>query len=317
MKKIILTVSCLSMVLMGTVSCNNDEYDVASQEATISQEDALALQGLQNDIASLNDATFGEQQVKSRGFGGFFRRFMKIVASDAIGGLFGSLAGGPVGTIAGAAAASGAAAIPTVNSKIVLCRATVQTKLDLLNDEKLALDDVVLPGNTNSVRPAQLTLEDSVGYYHNKALLEIDRNSQNGLAGLSTSELTNRIYLSVERSAGLKTGTLQSEVNKKTPELIKLNENIQEYINKSETEEAYLLQMKKLYPKRAAEIAVIEEFVKGVKNLNPSMDDSSYAKAVLNLIEKSKLSEEMKKNLRTGVIVGNASARLWNPEAFE
>lgn len=48
------------MVLMGTVSCNNDEYDVASQETTISQEDALALQGLQNDIASLNDTTFGE-----------------------------------------------------------------------------------------------------------------------------------------------------------------------------------------------------------------------------------------------------------------
>lgn len=317
MKKIFVTVSCFSLILMGTVSCNNDEYAVESQETTISHEEVLALQSLQSEIASLNDATFGEQQVKTRGLGGFFRRFVKIIASDAIGGLFGTLTGGPVGTIAGAAAASGAAAIPSINQKIVLSRADVQTRLALLNDEKLALDNVVLPEGSNTIRPAQLTLEDSVGYYHNKALLEIDRNSRDGLAGLSTEELTNKIYLSVERSAGLKTGSLQVEVSKKAPELVKLNENIQQNISNAETEEAYLAKMKQLYPKRASEIAVIEEFVKGVKNLNPALDDSSYAKAVLNLIEKSKLSEEMKKNLRTGVIVGNASARLWNPEAFE
>lgn len=318
MRKIFMTVSCFSLMLLGTTSCGNDEYEVGNQEVTVSQEDVLALQGLQSEIANLNDATFGEQRVKTRGLGSFFRKFVKIIASDAIGGLFGTLAGGPVGTIAGAAAASGAAAIPSINEKIVFTRAATFNRVVLLNDEKLALDDVVLSGgNSNTIRPAQLTLEDSIGYYHNKALLEIDKNSQRGLAGLTTEELTKEIYLSVERSAGLNSGSLQQEVNKNTPELIKLNENIQQNINKFETEEDYLQQMKKLYPSRAAEIAVIEEFVKGVKNLDPSMDDSAYAKAVLALIEKSNLSEATKKNLRTGVIVGNASARLWNPQAFE
>ena len=91
------------------------------------------------------------------------------------------------------------------------------------------------------------------------------------------------------------------------------------FYDETETYEEFVAMFKQSYPDLADEIAVIEEFIDGFDDIDMIVTDQVvFSRKVLNLINNSEgLSDETKHALRSGVLVGNASAKLWNPEAFE
>ena len=60
------------------------------------------------------------------------------------------------------------------------------------------------------------------------------------------------------------------------------------------------------------QINVIGSFIDGVSRISVDENDGTYAEKVLDLVDNANLSDDVKKQLRNGIIVGNASYQLWN-----
>lgn len=62
---------------------------------------------------------------------------------------------------------------------------------------------------------------------------------------------------------------------------------------------------------------VLREILEGFDNIDPETDMGEYYEAVLDLIQNSDLDKESKQSLTDGVIIGQASNRLWKSDTFE
>lgn len=308
MKKKVLVFSVAMLLAFGFSSCNNEE--VAQQENNVeklAQEEELV--SLQNQITDLNTSTFGPT-VQTRGFGKWFRRVLGIVMSDAVGGMFGSLIGGPVGCIAGATAASagvaGSGAVPTF-----MTRAGIPEKLPM-NQKALALENVVLDNNVGILNK-ETALYDSIGYYHNKVL--IDMNNKGKLTSIKDVRALNReIYINTCNELGYEVSLDEAEKVVNHKEIVALVENSSDNFSDYEDMDKYLNDLKKAYPNLSSKLSVVREFMLGLANMDINENDGNYAQKVMELINNSNLDENSKKELRAAIIVGNASYQLWTVE---
>ena len=57
-----------------------------------------------------------------------------------------------------------------------------------------------------------------------------------------------------------------------------------------------------------------EELLEGLQKVNPIENKGEYADRVMCIIDIFAVAEPIKHNLREGLTVANASARLWNTE---
>ena len=123
----------------------------------------------------------------------------------------------------------------------------------------------------------------------------------------------------MEDVVGLSHGRLLSDSLNNNIQFQTFNNNVISFYDETETYEEFVAMFKQSYPDLADEIAVIEEFIDGFDDIDMIVTDQVvFSRKVLNLINNSEgLSDETKHALRSGVLVGNASAKLWNPEAFE
>lgn len=315
----LLVVAVVLSGVIGSISCSNEE-EMPVAEQVMPNSEAAALAALQQDIMKLNQAraTKMEPQMRAGIFRKFIRYIKRVVFADALGALFGSTIGSAPGALIGGVASSAVAAIPSVNRNITftpigLCSHDTPAPFPgLFNDPEGATGGLVLGD------PSSLTLADSIGYYHNVALLKLNEEHPEWLQ-FTGQVLISKLVSQVEDVAGLNHGRLLSDTLNDNTEFMAFNENVVAYYDATEEYEEYVALFKQNYPELADEIAVVEEFINGFDNIEVNTEDQvQFATDVLNLINTSEqLSDETKHALRSGVLVGNASAKLWNPEAFE
>ena len=329
MKKTLVMLLAVAVVLsgvIGSISCSNEEDVPVAEQVTPNQE-AAALAALRQEIMQLKQAETAKVDPQIRA--GFFRKFVnyfkKVVFADAIGALHGATLGSlvpGVGTVGGAliggVASSAVAAIPAINRNITitplnyLCFET-PAPLPVFNDSTISLGGGLVLGD-----PSCLTLSDSIGYYHNVALLKLNEEHPDWLQ-LPAPTIVSNLTFQVEDVVGLSHGRLLSDSLNNNIQFQTFNNNVISFYDETETYEEFVAMFKQSYPDLADEIAVIEEFIDGFDDIDMIVTDQVvFSRKVLNLINNSEgLSDETKHALRSGVLVGNASAKLWNPEAFE
>jgi len=318
MNKILTLFLCVCTVMF--CSCSSEDFAETNtkEDNIISQVDVSELSSIQQQIDSLNQEMFtSTTNYQTRGLGKFFKKFLAVVVCDAVGGLFGNLCFGPCGAAAGAIAASGFAAIvPVENISFSRTRAVPNSNLSSLrlmpmNSETLALTPSLVPVQGTSTS-GLTTKEDSIGYYHNKVLLELNKS-------LSSEELTiNSLVNQVAET------TCENYGEPKEHVLGELNSNIGFYEDIMSKQYAVSDQFNSLhdviqqwsvqYPNHSAKLSLLETFFEGISNLEVEENDGEYMEKVLLIIKNSSLDEELKQDLRNAFIVGNASYQLWNTE---
>lgn len=329
MKKTLVMLLAVAVVLsgvIGSISCSNEEDVPVAEQVTPNQE-AAALAALRQEIMQLKQAETAKVDPQIRA--GFFRKFVnyfkKVVFADAIGALHGATLGSlvpGVGTVGGAliggVASSAVAAIPAVNRNITITPLNylyfeTPAPLPVFNDSTISLGGGLVLGD-----PSCLTLSDSIGYYHNVALLKLNEEHPDWLQ-LPAPTIVSNLTFQVEDVVGLSHGRLLSDSLNNNIQFQTFNNNVISFYDETETYEEFVAMFKQSYPDLADEIAVIEEFIDGFDDIDMIVTDQVvFSRKVLNLINNSEgLSDETKHALRSGVLVGNASAKLWNPEAFE
>jgi len=304
----------LALLLMSFASCCNDfeENEMANEKVVVCDETRrYELFNVRNQIESLNQTMF-TTDTDTRGLKKWFKKIFAVVTADAVGGLFGFQFAGPCGAAAGAIMASGlAAAVPANHITILeptnplyITRAdTILPSNGLLptNPVDIALRNVVPTGNWSKT--------DSIGYYHNLAIIEIK-------AELNNNPVTYDIMLD---KVSEKTSLLYNESALQIKNDLNLNKEFFEHASSYELSAKKNLNMNNLiqawaglYPNKADELAVLESFFDGLLNLEVEENDGEYLDRVLEIIDASSLDENTKRNLRNSFIVGNASYQLWD-----
>ena len=298
MKKII--VILVAVIAAVFTSCSNEQAGIITTSNNVVEENANVANfvALQDQISTFNDSLGINHQVTR----GFFSRLWKVICADAVGGLFGNRWGGPAGAVVGAAACSGGAALE--NST----RAFAEKKIDFRYEMDTDLDGLV-PSSTNG---SASNSEDSIGYFHNKALVNLKNSNK---------------LISIHDMPVLLLDEVKNEIPQNTTftdkDSVQLNKTYQEFVANEEKFtgndiSSYEKHLVDCYPSQSNEIKVICEFLKGITNID-AVDANSYTSKILEMVENTQLPGNIKRNLRNGVIVGNASKKLWKlqPKKYE
>lgn len=301
MKKYLVILVTFMLVVLS--SCSNDVASVVtpiSSNEVENQLDAESLTALQGKIALLNDSIH-TQQLETRGIGKFFRWLKNIVVTDAVGALWGLTTGNVAVAIGGAALCSGATAIGGALGVVDLdTRANVKKDLVLNTD----LNDLVFAKDEK-----ELALQDSVGYFHNKLLINTFKENNFSIEELpqaTVQEFNDNINSAKLSSSD--TAMLNTEYKK--------FQNIQKKYAGNDFDD-YTKYLGNCYPDLKGEISVLAEFMNGLADVESGNSQTEYVKTVLKLVDESKLSDKLKQALRNSLIVGNASKKLWEVNEHE
>lgn len=317
----------LVFVLALCASCSSvdPEFGQAGNgEKTMVANQNIEMLQLQSQVDSLNREMFPEMNGHTRGLFSFFKKVFSVIVSDAVGGLFGSLYAGPCGSAAGAVMMSATAAFVSADNIDIKVAGghginanSGNTNDDLYNKTftKVNLPNVSL-GNSVVPKPSKSSVIadhlDSIGYYHNKVLLELNNMVRDTNIKIDTlvqvvADVTSKNYNAP------KNGIVES-LNK--------HKDMFEYVvvaNSVLPEDAASLHevingWKELYPEQSDKLGILETFFEGISNIDAEDNDGEYFNRVLDIISSSSLDNETKRNLRNAIIVGNASYQLWNTE---
>lgn len=302
MKKLIFFfVMALTMLCASCYS--EDSVGVPTTSATEIAVKTDSLASLQAKIAELN----GQMQVQSPTTRGWLKRFLHRALADAVGALFGNLYGGLAGAVVGAASFSAlACAVEVVNNEPNNANKSEESvKLD----DKIAhcdLDEDLVPTDEN----CDESPIDSIGLYHNKVLIDVAVDEENEM---SVSEYPNAL-LNAVRNNYPNLGEISScdsvRIVTASSEFLEFEK---EYKGGKDID-SYAEYIESKYPSKKGEIEILKEFFNGLPYAEASDMTSEYMNKVLKMIDDASLSADVKQNLRNGVIVGNASNRLWKLE---
>lgn len=206
------------------------------------------------------------------------------------------------GTVVGAVSASAFVATRNVDD------IEISSGMHKISINEKSLDGVVVDN------PAiKATFADSIGYFHNLILVSMNNSGKLPLAVQSSKEIVNDVYLEASRISGIPTSIKDAD------ELVSVNNDMRRFVESGiavflpdDDFDAYCNKLSGLYPEKANEISVLKEFVYGLSNIDINETDTEYLQKILLLIDESEIDEISKKNLKSAVLVGNASYRLWN-----
>lgn len=308
-----------SLILVSSfmVSCSNVE-NAANGLTQEQYEEKVAAAELRNSIAEYNAQRFGED-VHTRGFFKWLLRAIVVVSADVIGGTGGGIVGG--------VAASGSAGLAmagmdnpniSIRGEFVTRGVPVNVAQDSTWHPQTGRQEVVF----NHVVP-EGKLEagdlDSIGYYHNKVLYKLfsdkkwvesaKEKSQGELMQDVIQELVKTDYFVKYYGEGyvIKTQEVADSSVALAQKVIAAGTDV-------ESEDEFLAKLGEANLLSADALSVLGEFLRGLSNITPSEDDGTYFQEVLDMIDQSNLSDEMKKQLSDGVIIGQASNHLWTRE---
>lgn len=321
MKRISTFALCLCMVLSSTTSCYNQE-ELNNADFTEQAQQTVALEQLNSEFAQLNQQKKIEGGgVETRSLRSFFRKFFCVVGADLLGAAT-TLWGGPALVVSGAAASSSWAI-----HKVKKGTLDLDTKLypsvigggDGLgtpnwgkpyNPQNPLNDGSSLSGLIpNRVKP---TFADSVGYYHNQVIMGLANEKSNWLT-LDKISLSKGLATTVENCVGITADAKLSDADIK-----KVADNadvIAKIVDEANDVDELMDAMIKVYPDQKAKLNVLREVLKGFEQCKEmDQDGLGYAEDLLKILDKYNLDEDTKNQIVSGIVVANASSKLWNPD---
>lgn len=302
MKKLIYFL--IGFLVLTSCSSSYEDNEPASRDDAETVVRHLEFESVQNQIDSLNLQLFKDQVVQTRSKHWFFK-VCSIVMADATGSILGSFWGGPVGSVSGMIFASAYKAFTSNN----LTRTAVSTKtLGAMNSSSRSLTNVV-PTNR-----AILTQNDSIGYYHNLILLDLNNSLRASSTTIDTLIVAVANRTSVFYNAN--SDSIIKQINYNSDLYLKFSSDEFAYDN-FESLHDYVEAWIALYPDKASELLVMEAFLEGIVNLDVNENDGNYLNRVLEIVESSDLDADDKQVLNSALIVGNASYQLWNTDSVE
>lgn len=311
-RNMLATLTAIVICAVMTTACSSNEEPILQPNATENTEiiyNDPVLTSVKLQLDSLNNATFSDIN-KSRGFRDWFKRVVAVVVSDAVGGMVGSV-GGPVGTAVGAIGASAVAAFTPIENISFMSRSgtamTESSSTPQMNPASISLVSSIIPASKTNV---QISKEDSLGYYHNKALLSMNQSIHSDKIDfenilIHTADITGNLYHASQEDLTLVFNENRPLFDNIASEIVPLR-NLEvtplEIINLYATK----------YPNYQSELNVLGSFFEGLYNMDIDENDGEYMNKVLEIIQNASLDDNTKQHLRNAVIVGNASYQLWN-----
>lgn len=299
MKRHLILGAGLIATMMFMASCSNETEEITSitrSENTQKEE----LENLRMSIARLNEQWEGKPKSLSTRIANTTQSTIAVATTKLARSIVGAdLAGASAGAkfgpwwalgIAAAASAIAYIEIATTNST-----ATV-TPITMRNTTKRLV--YVQEGETP-------TMIDSLGYYHNLILRKI------GTSKLTTANLNN-IEALVEQSMddifGEKAKSMTAAGLKSNDGYKFMKSHIAK-LNNTQNVTAYCDILSGCESISQDELGVLKEYMSGLESNDNS--NGEYTVEVLNAVNSSGLDIATKNRIKAGVIVGNASQKLW------
>lgn len=148
------------------------------------------------------------------------------------------------------------------------------------------------------------------GVLHNQVILNLYERY-----GEEMFKLPEEVLLqAVADEVALLTGCEANEVIPDVAEAkIEMKVYTDAYIESANVDE-YIGRLKAVNPEKADALDVLKITLEGFQFVDIKTDDGKYAEKVLDVIDSSDVSPEMKADLSSGVAIANASTRLWNQD---
>lgn len=90
-----------------------------------------------------------------------------------------------------------------------------------------------------------------------------------------------------------------------------------ELCNVDSTVEDYFISLKSEFPEKEQILSIYEPIIEGLQTANPVEDNGEYVTLIMSVIDNSSVQQSIKEDLKSGLTIANASARLWNTETIE
>ena len=321
MKKLFFSLILLIGVIVIS-SCSSEDKVSENQniQDTVLMSDNYVFEN--SNLAALNDSIlyfqgqmYGDEH--TRGFLSKLWKWARVGLADAWGAGLGAFVGGctaanasgfqPAATIIGAAVGGISLAVTaSVTEANYIDRTETRgssTSLSSLINENLTATDFFI-----SAPASENTKLDSVGYFHNKIIMDI---SSSDIDNYDIDELLPSIEKLTEKETGY-------------PFDLVTNKSVIDGILKASYDtnslEEFCENLKKNYPDQTDIIQVIYTYIQGLGDIETSELDAlqkrMYSENVYRAVGNSELNEEQKTIIKSAVNVGYASMKLWNKDAF-
>ena len=291
-------------------SCGNSDVTEKTElttQYTVYDSEEQEYMDFQAKLEALNEQTFIEQDA-TRGLSRFFKKFLAVVACDALGSGIGSV-GGPVGIATAAITASLAAVITPVEQIGIFTRTNeyLTGRTIGMNNAGYALANNLVPANP--INGKYYTIEDSIGYYHNKVLLSLDSDISSRTLDLDTImvKVADETYQSYKTSKTV----IISNLKANQTSFDKITTNIMPNIHEAKDIATMIERFQQQYPEHAPLIRVLETFLNGLSNIKPTNNDGEYLNKALALLDTIPMRSVVRQNIQNAIIVANASYQLW------
>jgi len=314
MKKNVFHLAVFMCVVLFFVSCAKQE-DYSDQSYSDQCSKFFPVPSERQEMKQLiktlkeHNENYRATPVGTRSFGGWFRKILRITCADAVGAICGAYFG-PWGAIAGGVTASAYAY--SAEKDLTLPNALTRNYIGGIDTNPvLADEDMRFGALANVVLISNIPMcTDSVGFYHNKILLYLNTHNMLHVCA-NTDSLTNAICEQAEEISDNGRGTT---TNNQLLQQLCFSQFKMEYpyMAMAETFEDFIGEYVLLYPELEDDLWFIYEYILTLCNIDPEENDGSYAEEVLELINDSQVSNDIKKRLGDAVITGYASSKLWN-----
>lgn len=316
MRKFFLFLLTLSAIAFASCSSEDNYAGLETANGTEVTDSAMQqvkrnaeLMALQNSVHEFNVVTFTEQQnPETRGWlKNLFNRVVKIfatVTADALGGVI----GGVVGGVTASGIVGGYLLLSKTNVTMTPMPATY-TRAGVNGSG--TYPDLIYNG---VVPQGPVCTGDSIGYYHNKVIsklfpdtikvAEFNAKSNGEKAQIIVKTMKEEPYLCNYYGAELNN---TANVDKG----VEIANKVMQIADEAETEDEFFTMLEQAGFTDSNVMAVLKEILQGIDNLDITEDDGEYYEAVLDIIDKSGLDEVTKQSMEDGVIIGQASNRLW------
>ncbi len=169
----------------------------------------------------------------------------------------------------------------------------------VVRDSVFAMSHLDIDGNDNND-----------GVLHNQVILKLYERYGEELFKLPEEVLLQ----AVADEVALLTGCEANEVIPNVAEAkVEMKVYTDAYIESANVDE-YIGRLKAVNPEKADALDVLKITLEGFQFVDIKTDDGRYAEKVLDVIDNSDVSPEMKADLSSGVAIANASTRLWNQD---
>lgn len=299
--------------LLFVVSCSTNQE--VNELSIIPNSESKAIdvnyQNLQSDLNQLNANI---ESHKTRGFlSRFFNRVLKVFVSDCVGAIKGAFEGENIwqsaeGASLGSAKKQGfISCVDATNTYITrVLDINEAHATDCLQPKESALQNVLL------VDPASATLEDSIGYYHNRIIYNTlqENNSITYWKEISDEECLQKLNVEITKASN-GTNYKDTIMSNKTKVFCTF---ISQTSTESQNYEEIIETTKIKYPQLSNMLDVASTYFKGMELVTTEEEWQQYCKNVLAIITKANISQHDKDALKMGINVGYASSKLWKCE---